>query len=352
MHAAPNGTPAVNATGDRLAVGAALVLVAATLAAWAAPAATWTGGAVLPGRAAPSGDSAVADGRHATDGGGRAGAAAASASNESAERHSYRAVAVFRVDDLGLDADLETVRAVGRVFAGEGVPVTLAVVPAAGGDPLDPDGRLCAHLAGLADGPAGQFEVAQHGYSHGGTRTIAGETTEFGGLAVEHQRRRIAAGRRVLADCVGRPPRTFVPPYDTYDEATTRALAAEGFTVVSGGEWFTREQFGREGPFRSHGVLHLPRTESMIRNFSTGRFHDRRYLERAFHRAYENGSVYVQVLHVQPFDDERRLERLRAFLSYVEAHDVALMTLGEFREARREGRLARTSGGWVYVPEE
>ena len=69
---------------------------------------------------------------------------------------------------------------------------------------------------------AGHAEVALHGYSH----QLAEGTplTEFAGLSYRDQERRITAGKAELERQLGVRVSTFIPPWNSYDIRTVRAL--------------------------------------------------------------------------------------------------------------------------------
>lgn len=86
----------------------------------------------------------------------------------------------------------------------------------------------------------GVVDLALHGWNH---RTHAGalppDPSEFRGVPYEDQFRRLQCGQQLLEAGTGRRPRTFVPPWNTYDRATLRALEELGFECIAA---------NREGP--------------------------------------------------------------------------------------------------------
>lgn len=267
-----------------------------------------------------------------------------------ADEREYRSIVIFRNDDLQPNYRVETMRAVDRVFIEEGVPVTQAVIPTVDGDSVARYPEFCNYLRERKRAHPTLFEFSLHGYDHRSVTEFYGGS-EFGGTSYDSQRERIVAGKRSIADCVGTEPETFVPPFNTYDNATVRALAAENITVVSGGAWFTDAYYQRSSVFVTEESLHVPNTQAFVENWSTGTFYTEAELRESFDRAYDNGDVYVQMLHYQTFSDGERLDRLRSFVRYVDGHDdVRVVTLAEFGAAYREGRLTRTEDGWTYRP--
>ena len=262
------------------------------------------------------------------------------------EWHSYESIVVFRNDDIQPYYRAEAMRAVDRVFVEAGVPVTLGVIPATGDEPLDPDGRLCGYLRGLASTHPGTFELAVHGYSHDRETGFHGGS-EFGGLPAAEQRRRVDRATAIFEDCVRQSPRTFIPPMDTYDDATVAALADQEYEVVSGGGWFTREFYGEAGLFRRGGLLHVPNDQSFVEHWTTNEFHDQRTLEAAFDDAHRNNSIHVQMLHYPQFDSPESRDRLRALIEHMRSRDgVAFTTLGRLSQRFRDGTIRPTDDGW------
>jgi len=258
----------------------------------------------------------------------------------------YRTIVVFRNDDVQPNYRSDQMRAVDRVFVEQDVPVTQGVVPAIGDEQLDSDGKLCRYLRSQMRQHPDTFEYALHGYTHERRSGFHGGS-EFGGVAPDRQRELVEAGTSALESCVGRTPETFVPPFDTYDDATASALAAQNYTVVSGGGWFTAEQYDETGPFVASGVVHLPNSQSFVKNWTTNEFHDQRHLERQFDSAYRNREVYVQMLHYPTFTDEAKRDQLRGLIDHMKSKEgVAFMTVGEFARKYRDGRLTRTDDGW------
>lgn len=271
-------------------------------------------------------------------------------------RTTYRSIVVFRDDDVQAHYRTRAFEAVSTVFVEEEVPVTYGVIPYSGPTPITEGPRICGDLTALHDRHGRLVEFAVHGYAHR-PRTDFSGGSEFGGVPATEQRSMIEEGRSVVRSCTGETPRTFVPPYNTYDHTTTAALADAGFTTVSGGPAFTNRYYGRTGPFQARGLVHVPDSAGFVANWSTHEFHDARTLRSAFDETYAEGGVYVQMLHHPTFTtgpDEstvstRKLDRLRSFVRYVKGHDVKFMTLGAFGEAYASGRLRRTSDGWVFV---
>jgi peptidoglycan/xylan/chitin deacetylase (PgdA/CDA1 family) len=144
-------------------------------------------------------------------------------------RRSRDLAVMFRDDDVD-----EWNGNLGRLldlFARYGVPLNLAVIPAA----LRP---ACAERLIAAQDRVGpeQLELAQHGYTHtnhGAPYTYA----EFGAMrSRDEQRSDMERGRAVLSDLLdGRVSRVFVPPFNHYDATTLLCLGELGYQVLSKG---------------------------------------------------------------------------------------------------------------------
>lgn len=134
----------------------------------------------------------------------------------------------LRDDDVGPHDDAIE-RFVG-IFLSRGLPVSYQIIPA----------RLtqaaAGWLGGLAARHPGLIEFGQHGHTHemmvGGKR----EWYEFGPERDRAaQKAVIAAGRERLSALLGQAwdGRLFTPPRHRYDRNTLRALAEEGFSILS-----------------------------------------------------------------------------------------------------------------------
>lgn len=194
------------------------------------------------------------------------------------------------------------------------------------------------------------FEWALHGYSHE-TKTDFHGGSEFGGVPYQKQHRWIEQGTKLIQKCTGERPTTFVPPRNTYDNATLRALSEANYTAVSGGSWFTTEYYDQNDTFSSHGltVTHVPSTTPIIKNWSTTTppHYSERTLERKFDAAYRNGSMYVQMIHYPTFTTQEKREDLRGLINHMQSkQEVKFMTVGEFAEKRQRGWIEKTEDGW------
>jgi len=134
---------------------------------------------------------------------------------------------VFRFDDYPT-SDLDVQKSVIARFRAKGIPLTVAAVPA----DLKDDPEATEFLAESA-GP--KCEVALHGWDHSDrlNGSVASEMSEFVGLSADEQCERIRQGISVFKEHLGIVPATFVPPFNTYDAGTVKALREAGIRFVS-----------------------------------------------------------------------------------------------------------------------
>jgi hypothetical protein len=156
---------------------------------------------------------------------------------------------LLRLDDACPTMDAPRWEAVLQVLSPRGVRPIVAIIPANGdpalaGRPADPD--FWQRVRSWAE--AG-FMIALHGYSHvlhpskGGLVPVQ-RRSEFVGLPIDEQRRRIREGVRVLG-ANGLAPEAWVAPAHGFDLLTLQALRLESdIRVISDG--FMRRAARRE----------------------------------------------------------------------------------------------------------
>jgi glycosyltransferase involved in cell wall biosynthesis/peptidoglycan/xylan/chitin deacetylase (PgdA/CDA1 family) len=130
-----------------------------------------------------------------------------------------------------------------------GVPITFGVIPehvpdpSPGSGPAGPDGRQNLPLPAdrisklTAASRTGLLEIALHGCTH--RSRVARGKSEFDGVDPKEQDALIARGLELLKP-LEPGPRTFIPPWNTYDGATLEALERHGIRTLSaaaGGPW-------------------------------------------------------------------------------------------------------------------
>jgi peptidoglycan/xylan/chitin deacetylase (PgdA/CDA1 family) len=165
---------------------------------------------------------------------------------------------MFRDDDV-TPMSLDALKAVNQVHIDEGVPVTLGVIPARSFPAQAPlfyqkgyrvelnrsivdkgglinssfNSSFAEYLRSLA--PSKLFELAQHGYQHRNNSELFGLSvpSEVRGMSYDEQYTLIEGGRSLMQSAFGAAPTSFIPPFNTGDENTLKALSKLGFTVYS-----------------------------------------------------------------------------------------------------------------------
>lgn len=238
----------------------------------------------------------------------------------------------FRYDDYSALSPEPVDAGLIQVLRRRGVSATFSVVPSVTtGEVHVPGDRPERLLEGprmerLAQAVTeGVVDLALHGWNH---RTHAGalppDPSEFRGVPYEDQLRRLECGQHLLEAGTGRRPRTFVPPWNTYDRATLRALEELGFECIAA---------NREGPRARVGstLQFAPMTVEMPAL--------REAVERA--RTTGDGAAVISVM-LHPYDfaedpssrAEMTLADFDAELRWLQGHpDVRIAALSDLLDA-------------------
>lgn len=265
----------------------------------------------------------------------------------------YESVVIFRNDDIQPYYRSETMKAVDSIFVEEGVPVTQGVIPAIGGQEMNKEMEVCRYLRQQTAEHPEIFDVALHGYQHKEVNNYSGGS-EFGGVPYQVQREKISNGANAIQRCVGERPDTFIPPLNTYDRNTVRALNQENITVLSEAYWSMDAEYNRTQPFEENGVYHVPNTHSFVNwDDPNTKFYSEQELKRQFDRSYENNSLHVQMMHYPMFNTTERRESLRGLIEHMKSKSgVKFMTVSEFAQKSRQGDIERTEDGWRIYERE
>ena len=145
---------------------------------------------------------------------------------------------VFRFDDYSALSSTDMELIIIDAFRKNEASITFGVIPfVCAGDIHDPSPNDVVPLTSMKADilktavTDGILDVALHGYSH---QTIKSKQfTEFSGLDYNKQLERLAKGKEVLEGIIDAPVTTFVPPWNTYDVNTLRALKELGLTTLS-----------------------------------------------------------------------------------------------------------------------
>lgn len=152
-----------------------------------------------------------------------------------------RIITVFRLDDYSSRSSTDIEVKLIEAFQKYNVSCTFGVIPYA-----YIENRHNVHSQNVESLPpvkvdilknaikAGVLEVALHGYSHQTIRKKAdGGYTEFYGLDYNSQVKRIAKGKNYLEEILDIQVATFIPPWDSYDLNTIRALEKLKIKTIS-----------------------------------------------------------------------------------------------------------------------
>ena len=152
---------------------------------------------------------------------------------------------IFRYDDYSTRSNTEAEQAVIGIFRKHGLPITFGVIPfPSAGRFVDPNPQQLLTLTEektrlLVEAmQAGIVEVALHGYSH---QSVSGKydegLSEFAGADFDTQLSKLKEGKSFLEGIIGRDVDIFIPPYETYDANTLRALEQAGFRCLAAGRY-------------------------------------------------------------------------------------------------------------------
>lgn len=142
----------------------------------------------------------------------------------------------LRFDDYHQNIDHERWVNVLSRYDDRGLRGVIGVIPKYHGEPISEE--VVGFLHDLRDNG---WELAQHGFTHedigeGRGGRLYDDRSEFCGVPLDEQRRRIEAGRDILQSR-GIEPTTFIPPWHEYDRNTAHALVDLGFNCINEGRW-------------------------------------------------------------------------------------------------------------------
>lgn len=145
---------------------------------------------------------------------------------------------IFRFDDVSAISNTDLELKIIDVFRKNEASITFGVIPfVIAGDWNDPSPQDVIPLT-IEKGEIlknsmleGILDIALHGYSH---QTIDPEEhSEFADLDYASQVEKISKGKQLLENMIGAPVTIFVPPWNTYDLNTIKALEVLGFSTLS-----------------------------------------------------------------------------------------------------------------------
>jgi peptidoglycan/xylan/chitin deacetylase (PgdA/CDA1 family) len=137
----------------------------------------------------------------------------------------------LRFDDPSAISDYALEREIIKILTKNRARATFAVIPKTKGQLVQ--ANLLGHL--LDAQAAGIVEIAQHGLTHAHHENISSPPSEFVGIDQCTQTSWIAEGKKTLENVFSAPIRGFIPPFNTFDQATANALEKLEFKYLSAG---------------------------------------------------------------------------------------------------------------------
>lgn len=217
-----------------------------------------------------------------------------------------RVTVVFRCDDYSETSNTEMEVKVIDAFRARGICCTFGIIPfiCSGSVHDSRDQEVIPLSAAKADilkeaVEAGAVELALHGYAHQTIRGTGG-WTEFVGLDYDAQLTKLKKGRDFLERMLDRRVTIFVPPWNSYDANTVRALGDLGFRCLSAATFGIGE--------RPPSVKLLPAT--------CGLQQLRRAVETA-RRGLDEDPLVVALFHLYDFIEAGRPEGILAYQEFI-----------------------------------
>lgn len=178
----------------------------------------------------------------------------------------------------------------------------------------------------------GTIEVALHGHSHLRHTTAPAPPSEFAGRSAREQATLIQEGAAHLAMIFGERPAGFVPPWNSFDQATLAAVEAGGFTYISAGE---RHLHSASGQLQQvHRTSRLAQIDAVARECERFRSLDYRSIFVMHHYDFFESGSEQAVIDLEGF------QRILARLGEIE--DLRITTLRELARTLRGSASGRS----------
>ncbi len=255
-----------------------------------------------------------------------------------------KVIVIFRMDDIQPNWKFHALRKGVDLFIEEKVPITLGVIPNVGGKlKVSEDPPLSSYIRRLLLTKSNLVEVALHGLTHD-IRTHVSGKSEFAGLTSEEQFDMIVKGKKILEESDAEV-RVFIPPFDTYDNNTIKALSRADIRILSARYMDENES---TDPIIVDGVLLVHASQSLVLNWSNMTLNSYDDLIRSFDDVYDKGGVFVFEMHYYHFNKQKNLRLVRNLIHHMKAKEgVAFMKLGEFGEGYLNGTIRKESEIWI-----
>ena len=139
---------------------------------------------------------------------------------------------ILRYDDYSSRSATDVEVALIRILEERHIQCTFGVIPyVVAGDFHDPAPQkripLSSQKAELLRNAVakGAVDVALHGYTHQtAVRSVHGDYSEFSGISYDEQVRKLSEGKQLLEGLLNVRISTFIPPWNSYDANTLRAM--------------------------------------------------------------------------------------------------------------------------------
>jgi len=232
-----------------------------------------------------------------------AGSVICEAANASPDK---RVTVVFRFDDYSETSNTAMEVKLINAFRQHGVCCTFSIIPfiCKGSTHDSREQGVIPLSTAKADilkeaVEAGAVELALHGYAHQTIRDTGG-WTEFIGLGYDAQFAKLKKGKDFVEQMLAQPVTIFVPPWNSYDSNTARALGDLGFRCLSAAT------FGvGEGP---SSLKFLPATSDLLQL--------RQAVEVARRRP-EADRLVVALFHTYDFTEASETQGIMAYQDLV-----------------------------------
>jgi hypothetical protein len=204
----------------------------------------------------------------------------------------------------------------------------------------------------IAEGlQAGCIELAQHGYAHLRVSGTGEEhRSEFVGVNEATQTKLIIDGRRQLEEGFATVVNSFVPPWNSYDETTTRVLGKAGFRFISAGiaaPKYPRNAKPFSGPVAVPRTCNLKTLESAIEQALRFRMASPAVVCVFHPDEFEEFRDPPALGEPLPFMNLRELERKLAWFRTIP--QVSTCSIGDLaEEARETGNLMHVTDAWWF----
>lgn len=216
---------------------------------------------------------------------------------------------VFRYDDYSAKSNTALEVALLELFRRHDYPFVFGVVPTIALDIHHPTPETSEFLRPLLDDKFsilreamsdGTVEVALHGLTH---QRVDPETpSEFRGRTYEDQLDRISRGKSFLEEGLDAKIRVFIPPWNSFDASTIRALEAAELDILSSDITRIKREVGT--------LTHLPKLAAL---------ENLREVVEMMHEAPEGLPPVVVVMHAYDFGSEHQwnLAKLEIILNWM-----------------------------------